>query len=49
MKFIYFYSDFYNFYHEHIQQNLSPHFELEYVKIGDLKGKDGHTFNGGYL
>lgn len=47
MKFIYFYSDLYNFYHEHIQQNLSSHFELEYVKIGDLKGKDGHTFNGG--
>lgn len=47
MKFIYFYSDLYEFYHNHINNNLNSLFELDPCKIDDLTNKGGHTFSGG--
>lgn len=47
MKFCYFYSDIYKFYHDHIQDSLSKYFDLESILIQDLKPQSGHTFFGG--
>ena len=47
MKFIYFYSQLYDYYNSHIRNNLSEHFELENIKIDDLNNTSGHTFFGG--
>ena len=49
MRFLYFYSPFYQFYHEHIQSTLSAHFELEPIRIEDIKeleNKNLHHFEG---
>jgi hypothetical protein len=47
MKFIYFYSTIYEYYNEHIHKNISYIFDLEGIKIDDLKNNGGHTFFGG--
>jgi len=47
MKFIYFYSQIYEYYNNHIQKNLNSVFDLEAIKIDDLKNKSGHAFFGG--
>ena len=46
-KFIYFYSDLYEFYNVHLQERLKGIFDIEAIKIPDLKTKRGHTFYGG--
>ena len=49
MRFLYFYSPFYQFYHEHIQSTLSAHFELEPILIEDIQeqqNKSLHHFEG---
>jgi hypothetical protein len=49
MRFIYFYSPFYQFYHEHIQSALSSHFDLEPILIEDIQeieNKNLHHFEG---
>lgn len=49
MRFLYFYSPFYQFYHEHIQSTLSTHFELESILIEDIQEKENknlHHFEG---
>jgi hypothetical protein len=47
MKFIYFYSNLYLFYHEHIQENLKNYFELVPILIDDIKPIKGtHHFEG---
>jgi len=47
MKFIYFYSDLYEFYNVHIQENLKDIFQLKAIKIDDIKEKkNGHHFDG---
>ena len=47
MKFIYFYSESYEFYNKHIKENLNDIFELKAIKIDDIKEKkDGHHFDG---
>ena len=47
MKFIYFYSDIYEYYNKHIRENLNSVFELESIKIDNLKNNGFHTFFGG--
>jgi len=47
MKFIFFYSQLYEYYNNHINKNLSTIFDVEAVKIDDLKNNSGHTFWGG--
>jgi hypothetical protein len=48
MKFIYFYSDIYEFYHNHLQKTLQDHFELSPIKIDDISTNPlGHTFSNG--
>ena len=46
-KFVYFYSDIYEFYNQHIKENLNNIFDIDGIKIGDLNTKKGHTFYGG--
>jgi hypothetical protein len=49
MRFLYFYSPLYQFYHEHIQEALQDFFELEPHLIADIKeldNKDQHHFIG---
>ncbi len=47
MKFIYFYSDSYEFYNVHIKENLEDIFQLKAIKIDDIKEKKyGHHFDG---
>jgi len=49
MRFLYFYSPFYEFYHQHIQNTLSQHFELEPHLIEDIterENKQDHHFQG---
>lgn len=46
-KFAYFYSDIYEFYNQHIKENLNNIFNIDGIKIDDLKAKKGHTFLGG--
>jgi len=46
-KFVYFYSDIYEFYNQHIKENLNNIFDIDGIKIGDLNVKTGHTFFGG--
>jgi len=47
MKFIYFYSNLYEYYNKHIYENLNSVFHLEAIKIDDLKNNSSHTFFGG--
>lgn len=47
MKFIFFYSDLYEYYNKHIHENLKSVFQLEAIKIDNLKNNSGHTFFGG--
>lgn len=47
MKFIYFYSPLYNYYHKHISSTLSSHFEVKPIYIDDIQPKNGHTFFSG--
>ena len=47
MKFVYFYSDVYEYYNNHIQENLISVFDLDAIKIDNLVSNDGHTFWGG--
>jgi len=48
MKFIFFYSPLYAFYHRHIHRNLDPYFVVEDVAIPDLTNAGGiHCFFGG--
>jgi hypothetical protein len=47
MKFIYFYSELYEYYNKHILENLNLVFELEGIKIDNLKNNNSHTFFGG--
>lgn len=44
MKFIYFYSPLYNYYHKHISSTLSNHFEVDPIFIDDMQPQNGHTF-----
>ena len=44
MKFIYFYSPLYDYYHKHISSTLSNHFEVDPIYIDDIQPKNGHTF-----
>ncbi len=48
-KFVYFYSDIYEFYNQHIIENLNNIFNIDGIKIDDLKKnqKTRHTFAGG--
>jgi hypothetical protein len=49
MRFLYFYSPLYQFYHEHIQETIGEFFELEHTLIEDIKeldNKDQHHFIG---
>lgn len=49
MHFLYFYSPFYQFYHEHLQTTLTDHFELEPILIEDIpeiEDKNLHHFEG---
>lgn len=52
-KFIFFYSDIYEYYNKHININISKVFNIEAIKINDIKtkerdknGRGGHTFIG---
>lgn len=47
MKFIYFYSKLYEYYNNHIHNNINSIFDLEAIKIDDLQNNNGHTFFGG--
>lgn len=47
MKFVYFYSDIYEFYNQHIKENLNNIFDIDAIKVDDLNPKNGHTFSGG--
>lgn len=47
MKFIYFYSQLYEYYNNHISKNIESIFDLERIKIDDLKNNSNHTFFGG--
>jgi hypothetical protein len=47
MKFVYFYSDVYEYYNKHIHENLDSIFEVESIKIDDIQNNGGHTFFGG--
>lgn len=49
LKFIYFYSPLYEYYHNHINKNLNGIFDIESIKINDLNNdrNTGHTFHGG--
>jgi len=47
MKFIFFYSQLYEYYYNHIYKNINSIFDLEAIKIDDLTNKLGHTFFGG--
>ena len=47
MKFIFFYSELYEYYNNHIHENLNSIFELEAIKINNLKNNSSHTFFGG--
>jgi len=47
MKFIFFYSQLYEYYYNHIYTNLNTIFDLEPIKINDLNNNSGHTFFGG--
>jgi len=47
MKFIYFYSELYEYYNKHIYQNLNKIFELDAIKIDNLNNNSSHTFFGG--
>ena len=47
LKFIYFFSDIYDFYDQHIKENLDDTFNIEGIKIDDLTAKPHHTFSGG--
>ena len=40
MKFIFFYSQIYEFYYNHINKNISEIFDIEAIKINDLKNMD---------
>jgi len=44
MKFIFFYSELYEYYNNHIHKNLNSVFELEAIKIDNLKNNGSHTF-----
>ena len=47
-KFVYFYSDIYEFYNQHIKENLNNIFDIDGIKIDDLNTKEEeHTFDGG--
>jgi len=46
-KFVYFYSDIYQFYNQHIKENLNDIFDINGIKINDLNSQNGHTFWGG--
>lgn len=49
MRFLYFYSPFYQFYYEHLQDCLSSHFEVEPILIEDIQEKQNkslHHFDG---
>ena len=47
MKFIYFYSQVYQYFNQHIYKNLNSVFDIEPIKIDDLQNNNGHTFFGG--
>mgnify|MGYP003994839719 CR=1 FL=1 len=51
MKYYYFYSPIYEYYNNHIIENLKNIFDVNPILIDDIKpnlgGKKGHTFNGG--
>jgi len=47
MKFIFFYSDLYEYYNKHIHKNLNSVFQVEAIKIDNLQNNSGHTFFGG--
>jgi len=47
MKFIFFYSQIYEFYYNHINKNISEIFDVEAIKINDLKNQGYHTFHNG--
>jgi len=46
-KFVYFYSNVYEYYNQHIKENLNNIFDIEGIKIDDLTTKKGHTFSDG--
>ena len=47
MKFVYFYSEIYEYFNKHIRANLSSVFDLDAIKIDNLKNNRNHTFFGG--
>jgi hypothetical protein len=47
MKFIFFYSELYEYYNNHIHEHLNSVFDLEAIKIDNLKNNSSHTFFGG--
>jgi hypothetical protein len=47
MKFIFFYSQLYEYYYSHIYKNISSVFDLEAIKIDNLNNYSTHTFWGG--
>lgn len=47
MKFIFFYSELYEYYNKHIYQNINKVFELDAIKIDNLNNNSSHTFFGG--
>lgn len=47
MKFIFFFSQIYEYYNEHINRNLKNIYDVEGIKIDDLENKSYHTFYGG--
>lgn len=47
MKFIYFYSELYEYYNKHIHKNLNSVFELEAIQIDNININSSHTFFGG--
>jgi len=47
MKFIFFYSQIYDFYYNHINKNINKIFDVESIIIDDLKNQGYHTFHNG--
>jgi hypothetical protein len=47
MKWIYFYSDLYEYHNKHIRENLNSFFDIEAIKINNLPATGTHTFFGG--
>jgi hypothetical protein len=47
MKYIFFYSQLYEYFYNHIHDNIKSFFDLEAIKIDNLTNNSNHTFFGG--